>query len=739
MSSAIVFNILAASCLTRKSMLSFLSFPLLFRRQSSIGLCPPIRSAVRKSSVKSCLYSPRVYPSSHLETLFQAIHRAPHQPGVYRFLDAVGTVLYVGKAKKLNARLRQYICRDDGNQTGVAPSAGLSPSVRVMITEARTVDYVITDSEAAALALEAAMVNELRPPFNVLLKDDRRHPFALITFSERYPRIVISRNRKSRRSLDRLYGPFVDESRLRHVLNAIHTVFPLRQRRRPLFSDRPCINYDLGRCPGVCQELVSPEEYGATVAKVDKLLSGRVNEVLNEMCGEMQVLSDAMLYERAAEVRDNITTLERTFFVHGDVLLQESEAAATIIDGNPSTCRDLFAIACTGSIGKVVLFQVRGGKLISRLIFSVSRGASSDQTHGEMLSAVMASHYSEVVHAMEVPEEVLLCEEATEMEILRTVLSEKRGKSVSVRLVGTKARAIGNIAQKNADMEVRLEAERAKDIEKDVHKLEVMLSPFYPSLFGTNKIGDIDSRPGSTDDLKLCLHRIECYDISHTSGSNAVGAMSVFTNGVADSSEYRRFNLGENVSSQGHPDDYESIRETLRRRFRKSTEVEASATHLPDLVVIDGGKGQLSAASNTLAELGIRNELALISIAKAEEAIFVEGITTSINFDEDSGQCIINGAVRLVCRLRDEAHKTAVGAHRKRRGKQALRSGLDSVPGLGNVKRSALLENFNGSAEAISQASAADLQTTNGIGPALARRIFEHFHVQCTGSRNEQK
>lgn len=701
------------------------------RSPSSQRLCPRSPRGPpfqwRCSSSENAL---QVSPSSNNETLFQAIRRAPAKPGVYRFLDSVGNVLYVGKARQLNARLRQYVSRNDDVQSGVAPSTTLSARVRLMVTEARGVDYVITDSEAAALALEATMVNELRPRFNVLLKDDRRHPYALITFSEKYPRIVISRTRKRRCVLDRLYGPFVDENRLRHILNAIHSVFPLRQRPRRLFSNRPCINYDLGRCPGVCQELISPEEYGATISKVDKLLSGRVGEILDEMRVEMKVLSDAMLYERAAEVRDHISTLERTFFLHGDVLIAQSEAASNFVEADQFVSRDVFVVACKGSIGKVILFQVRSGKVIARLIFSVSTDGP-DRTRGEMLSAALGSHYAQSVHAMEIPEEVVLSETVSDMDILRSVLSEKRGKSVTVRLVGSKTNAIVDIALKNADMEVQLELQRVKDVERDVRQLEDMLKPFYSNLIGMDNTSGCNPT-GPQADIALRLYRIECFDISHTSGSNAVGSMSVFIEGIPTPSEYRRYNLDETFSSQGHPDDYKSIRETLRRRFGDSSGSIVPSANLPDLVIIDGGKGQLSAAASVLVELGIRKDVALLSIAKQEEAIFVESKGTSINFDETIGRCAMSNGVRLVCRLRDEAHRFAVGAHRKRRGKQALRSGLDAVPGLGVVKRSKLLEHFNGSAEAISQASIAELQRAVGIGPALALRIFEYFRVDST-------
>lgn len=676
--------------------------------------CSAAEPPLRQSPVSS--------PST--ETLFRAIRRAPAKPGVYRFHDVSGVVLYVGKARRLNERLRHYIQWDSSSATGVVPSGSLSDRTRAMVAQARTVDFIITESEAAALALEAAMVNELRPRFNVLLTDDRRHPYALITFSEQYPRIVLSRTRKRRHPQDRLYGPFVDEGRLRYILNVIHTLFPLRQRSRRLFTDRPCINYDLGRCPGVCQELITPKEYGATVAKVDKLLSGRVTEVVDNMRAEMKVLSDAMLYERAAEVRDRIATLERTFCSFGESLYAQSTSASSIVDSDQFASRDIFALACVGPTAKVVLFQVRGGKIISKLVFSIATD-SSQGDRAELLTTVMSSHYSQVVHAMEVPEEVVLCEKVTDTDLLRAVLSEKRGKAVRIHLTGTKTRAISKMAQENADMEAQLEAQRAEDFVRDLATLREILSPYYENLIGEVVSGqqfvDQDADRGI-----LNLYRIECFDISHTSGANAVGSMAVFIDGVAVPSEYRRYNLSDFSSSSGHPDDYESLRETLRRRF-KDAKSKVSTGGLPDLVVIDGGKGQLSVSAETLKELGIRKEMGLISIAKREECIFVEGVDDGVNYNSETDRFVMNDGVRLVCRIRDEAHRTAIGAHRKRRGRQALKSGLDSVPGLGLVKRESLLEYFRGSAEAISRAPESELQKAPGIGPALARRIVEHF------------
>lgn len=679
---------------------------------------------------------------------------------MYRFLDASGSVLYVGKARRLRSRLRQYIARDQATVSGVAPSATVGPRIAAMVTEARAVDFIVTRSESAALALEASLVAEHRPRYNVLLKDDRRHPYAMITFSEQYPRIVVTRTRTRRNREDRLYGPFVDEGRLRQVLACIHSVFPLRQRPRKLFPDRPCINYDLGRCPGVCQELISPEEYAKTIAKVDKLLKGRVEEVLHELREEMNALSTAMEYERAAKCRDRIATLESVIYVEplpgeqpGQTglqdFMQESEDAASIVSMDAFVSRDVFSIAHSESVGKVVLFQVRCGKVIARLVFSVvHKGLSAPE---DLLSAALTSHYAEANHPMEIPEEVVVSIPVTDSDMLRRALSEKRGKAVSIRLPGANTFSLSRIVQHNADVELGLESQRSSDILRDVNGLSKLLSPYFQNLVANVNEEDVQSinmaPPLGQGDAfgraaqsvetviekpLLQLARIEGYDISHTSGSNAVGSMVVFLSGSPAPSEYRKYNLHSESSSQGHPDDFESIRETLRRRFKSfpigSYSSALSSSSLPDLLIIDGGKGQLSAAVEALEEAGLKDALPVISIAKGEEEIFVPGESRSINYDEETQSWFMNDGIRLVCRVRDEAHRTAVRAHRKRRGRQVLKSGLDSVAGLGAVKRSALLDLFNGSSEAIAKASEQELRKAPGIGPALAKKIYDHFH-----------
>lgn len=740
------------------------------RHQSSPLLRPSCHPYKRARWLCSSAKASSSLPSVSLaslpgETIWDTVKRVPSEPGVYRFLNGSGSVLYVGKARRLRSRLRQYVARDQAAVSGVAPSASVGPRIAAMVAEARAVDFIVTRSESAALALEASLVAEHRPRYNVLLKDDRRHPYAMITFSELYPRIVVTRTRTRRNREDRLYGPFVDEGRLRQVLTCIHSVFPLRQRPRKLFPDRPCINYDLGRCPGVCQELISPEEYAKTIAKVDMLLTGRVEEVLHDLREEMNTLSASMEYERAAGCRDRIATLERAFYVDAlpgeeqgqtglQDFVQESEDAASIVVMDPFVSRDVFSIAHSESVGKVVLFQVRGGKVIARLVFSVvpHEGLSAPE---DLLSAALTSHYAETNHPMEIPEEVVVSTPVTDSDMLKRALSEKRGKSVSIRLPGANTFSLARIVQHNADVELGLESQRASDILRDLNGLSKLLSPYFQHLVvkvNDEDVENIKMTPPSDDEVGrtaqsvdlvlekplLQLARIEGYDISHTSGSNAVGSMVVFLDGSPAPSEYRRYNLHHESSSQGHPDDFESIRETLRRRFKSfpigSFSSALSSSSLPDLLIIDGGKGQLSAAVEALEEVGLKDVLAVISIAKGEEEIFVPSEAQSINYDEETQSWFMNDGIRLVCRIRDEAHRTAVRAHRKRRGRQVLKSGLDSIVGLGAVKRSVLLGFFNGSSEAIAKASEQELRKAPGIGPALARKIYDHFHAPKLGT-----
>lgn len=688
-------------------------FRLPFRHDS-----PRFSSSLRQRPRFTCsALSHESHPLSY------ALKAAPSEPGVYRFLDDTKNPLYIGKARRIRARLRQYLTSNPESPVGVSPLPTVSLRIRTMLEAASSVDFIVTKTEAAALALEASLVQESQPLYNVLLKDDRRHPYALITFSEPYPRITLTRSRRKSHKNDKLYGPFVNENVLRKLLTAVHATFPLRQRQKVLFSDRPCINYDLGRCPGVCQQLISSDEYKQTVDKVDKLFSGRTEEVVQALREEMLHQSSMMNYEQAALIRDRIASLQNAF---GDTIdLHDTfdgvQEASAVVSPHSFDSRDIFAISRNENVCKVVVFQVRGGKLVSRLVFSVHPNAEDS----ELLGAVLTAHYARLNHPLEIPEELVLCTPTDDASLIATALSEKRGKKVNVR--GKKNVPLADIAQRNADMEVNIEVERVHNATNDTHVLLDMLRPYFKSFEEPNALLKLETG----NSLKIsALKRIECFDISHTSGSNAVGSMAVFINGSPVTSEYRRFNLEEEYSHRGHPDDFASIQETIRKRFRQwSRRGVSDGVSVPDLIVVDGGKGQLSSAAEALRKIGLHGRIPLISIAKGEEAIYVEGERNAINYDVGSDTHLMNEGVRLICRLRDEAHRTALAAHRRRRGRETLKSGLDSVSGLGPSRRTALLDHFNSSVEAIANASPEQLCQVSGIGPALANRLHRHFNA----------
>lgn len=611
-----------------------------------------------------------VQPASSV-SIWDAARQAPPEAGVYRFLDATGKVLYIGKARSLRARIRQYISRDDQRVSGVAPNRRLNARMASMIGSASCVDFMVTQSESAALALEASLVRELLPPYNVLLKDDRRHPFALITFSDDYPRIILTRTRNLRNKKDKLYGPFVDESKLRRVLAAIHTVFPLRQRPKPLHPHRTCMNYDLGRCPGVCQQLISAEDYATTLRSVDMLLTGRLDEVIGELRASMQRFSTLLEYEQAARDRDRIALLEQVFTEDSSIetstaaasssFIANSEAAASIVDVDPSVSRDVAAVSSdplNGTVAKAVIVQVRGGKVINRLVFSAQ--LQDSEPTAQFLAAVLSDHYASATHPMEIPGTVVLASAipAEDVKLLRGALTEKRGKAVQIKLADMGTSPLARIAQRNADMEVDLEFQRETQVAQELRSLSSLLLPYFPQLVKHGPLGTVDDEFEGESEQALQLHRIETYDISHTAGANAVGSMAVFLDGTAAPSEHRRYFLDEDASSVGHPDDFESIRVCLQKRFRGlpigSLSNALASSSLPDLLVIDGGKGQLSTALGVLTELGLEDVIPVVGLAKREEEVFVPSQQEPINVDKSTGDVCMSGGVRLLCRARDE-------------------------------------------------------------------------------------
>ncbi|WP_373538022.1 excinuclease ABC subunit UvrC [Microcoleus sp.] len=685
---------------------------------------------------------PLVKDSERLESRLKEI---PAVPGVYLMRDESDRILYIGKSKKLRNRVRSYF----------RESQNLSPRIAMMVQQVREIEFIATDTEAEALALEANLVKQHQPYFNVLLKDDKKYPYLCITWSEEYPRIFITRKRRASSAKDRYYGPYVDTGALRSTLHLIKRIFPLRQRPQPLFKDRPCLNYDIGRCVGVCQGLTSPEEYRKIIQKVAMIFQGRTQELLDILEPQMEQAAEDLNFETAARIRDQIKGL------------QSLSAGQKVSLPDDTVSRDAIALAAGTQRACVQLFQIRAGQLVGRLGFiaeippqppltkggqelsqpltkggqelsqlSLSsppwQGGEGGVEAGAILQRVLEEHYQNV-ESVEIPSEISVQYELPEAEILADWLSNRKGRKVTIVTPQrqTKAELI-EMVERNAEYE----------------------------LARMQRLGDRNSQ--AMEDLAEILdlpelpHRIEGYDISHIQGSDAVASRVVFIDGLPANQHYRHYKIKNPEIKSGHSDDFASLAEVIGRRFRKNQEKESSATNnvrdltdqsnenelsnlglrqevsslssvshtisdKPDLIMIDGGKGQLSAVVAVLREMNLLDELRVVSLAKQREEIFLPG--ESLPLPTNSEQ----PGVQLLRRVRDEAHRFAVSFHRDQRSQRMKRSRLDDIPGLGHHRQKLLLAHFR-SIDYLRLATRQQLAEVAGIGPRLAQQIYDYFH-----------
>ena len=621
------------------------------------------------TAVKNLIHNPE-----QLEARLQEI---PMQPGVYLMRDRAGNIIYIGKSTKLRSRIRSYF----------RTSQTLSEQKQLMVQQIAEIEFIVTDTEAEALALEANLVKQEQPYFNVLLKDDKKYPYLCITWSEDYPRLFITRKRQRKKEKDRYYGPYVDTGALRRTLQLIKRIFPLRQRPRPLFKDRPCLNYDLGRCPGVCQELISPDQYRQTLQKVAMIFQGRSQELVRELTSQMEAASANLEFEKAAKIRDQIQSIKQL----------NANQKVSLPDDTVS--RDAIAIVSNHQHASIQLFQVRAGKLVGRLGFfaDVSPAVNPE----EILQRVIQDHYA-AVDAVEIPTEILLPQPLSDQDLISNWLTERKGRKVTLTVPQRQAKAeLIAMVEQNARYELE-RTQRAADRNQQ-------------ALLDLVEILDLPETP----------RRIEGYDISHIQGSNAVGSQVVFIDGIPAKQHYRRYKIKDPRVQSGHSDDYASLAEVIRRRFRKYAEnsdlPRQEDSEFPDLVMIDGGKGQLSAVVEQLQQMNLLADVPVISLAKQREEIFLPG--ESLPLETDSEQ----PGVQLLRRLRDEAHRFAVSFHRQQRTSKMQRSRLDEIPGLGFQRQQTLLSHFR-SLEYIRQASLEQLQEVPGIGKSLAKQIYDYFH-----------
>ncbi|WP_204137251.1 excinuclease ABC subunit UvrC [Halomicronema sp. CCY15110] len=613
-----------------------------------------------------------VKDSERLETLLKEL---PTEPGVYFMKDARDQILYIGKSKKLRNRVRSYF-RDTHRHM---------PRTAIMVMQIADIEFIITDTEAEALALEANLIKQHQPHFNVLLKDDKKYPYLCITWSENYPRIFVTRKRRKNLK-DRYYGPYVDAGLLRRTLSIAKRTFPLRQRPQPLFKDRPCLNYDIGRCPGVCQELISSEDYHKTVQRVAMVFQGRTNELENILTRQMEKAAEELRFEQAAQIRDQLQGLER-LTAHQKVALPDDTVS-----------RDAIALSSDDQFACIQLFQIRAGRLVGRLGFNADAQAG---TPGEILQRVLEEHYS-MVEAIEIPAEILVQHELPEADILAEYLTERRSRKVAIEVPQRQTKAeLVEMVERNAQYElVRTQKVADRNAQAMQDLAEILDLPDQPK-------------------------RIEGYDISHIQGSDAVASQVVFVDGMPAKQHYRHYKIKNPEVRSGRSDDFASMAEVIQRRFRRyATDPQKPRVgnpDWPDLVMIDGGKGQLSAVVEVLREMNLLQDLNVVSLAKKREEIFLPGESLPLSTEAEQP------GVQLLRRLRDEAHRFAVSFHRKKRTDRMRRSRLSDIPGLGQHRQKELLAAFR-SIDYIREASAEQLEQVPGIGPHMAQQIYEYFH-----------
>ena len=592
------------------------------------------------------------------------LRRLPKSPGVYLMRDGAGQVLYVGKAKNLKNRVMSYF-RDKVDR----------PKTAVMVSQVRDLEWIVTDSETEALVLECNLIKEHRPKYNIRLVDDKHYPYIKVTVQEDYPRVQIVRRRGTDGS--RYFGPYTSAGAMHDALAIIRDLFSLRTCGNQKFKNRkrPCLNHQIKRCEAPCMGRVSKEEYAKQVQEVILLLEGNTRELIRMLTAEMKGAAESLAFEKAGRIRDQIKALKSI-----------SEKQKVIMEKKED--QDVVALHAGEDKAVVQQFFVRGGKVVGRETFEMDN--SGGQEDAEVMSAFLKQYY---LTGKEIPARILLDVLPEDQEALEDWLREKRGKKVELfRPQRGEARRLVHMVKENAKLTY---------LEESLQKKKKELS------------GAALAELGQALSLDAPPHRIECYDISNIQGANIVASMVVFLDGKAATGEYRRFI----IRSVEGPNDFASMQEVLSRRFQGAKEEKPGFEKTPDLVIIDGGKGQLSAARAIMKDNGF-GAIPTFGLAKKEELLFQEGESEPIVLDRDSE------ALYLVQRIRDEAHRFAITFHREKRDKRTVTSILDSVPGIGPKRKKMLLTTF-GSVRGVRRASAKDIADTLHVSLKKAEEIKE--------------
>lgn len=594
----------------------------------------------------------------------------PAKPGVYLFKDKDGKVIYVGKAANLSNRVKSYFG---------APSS-LPNKVQRLVAKIEDFEFVVTNSEQEALILECNMIKKYTPRYNVRLKDNKTFPYLKMDINEDWPSIYITR--RVQKDGARYFGPFTSAGSVRKTLRLIKKIFPFRSCHKRIEGKdkRPCLDYYIHRCLGPCVGAVEKQEYHDVINQVILFLQGKQELILRELNNKMKAAAQQFQFERAALLRDQIKAIEEVI---------EGQKIAIKLQGE----KDIIGLAQNKNQAFVQLFCIRNNKLIGQDHFIME--GTRDNSPGQILTSFVKQYYASASY---IPQLILLQHPVDEPVVLSKWLEHQRGSRVELQVPqrGAKKKLVDTAAENAAR---GLELAQAKEM-----KTEVISS----GLRELKKKLRLPKMP----------RRIECYDISNIQGALAAGSMIVLEKGWPKPAHYRRFR----IKTVAGADDYAMIQETLRRRFKRGLTGEGTWAIIPDLVLIDGGKGQLNAALEVRRESGL-DSVPMASLAKENEEVFIAGDPQPVYIAKDSP------ALHILQRARDEAHRFAISYHRRLRHKEVVTSALDDIPGIGPRRKKALLRKF-GSIEAIKEASLEELSHTEGINPALAKRVKEELVKQ---------
>lgn len=595
------------------------------------------------------------------EELLEKVSHLPTTPGVYLWHDKYNRIIYVGKAINLRNRVRSYV-RQDANR---------APKVTAMMRRAVDVEIIQTKTEMEALILENTLIKEHHPKYNIMLRDDKTYPYIKVAVQEDFPRVYMTR--RMERDGAKYFGPFTDVTAVHQVLKLLYLYYPLRT-CRSMKVDRPCLQYHMHYCEAPCVGLVKAEKYRTYIDEVVQLFEGKHTPLLDTIQKKMEDAAEQLKFEQAARYRDQLTSIGK---------IQEKQRMVT-----QRGDLDVLGIAMEGNLACVQLLFIRGGRLLGRENYFVN-------TEGDEAEIIMTEFIKQYYGSTTfIPKELLLPMESSEQQLFTEWFTDMKGQNVDVSVPqrGYKKDMI-NMAHENAQTFLN---ERRRQWQHEI-----------------DKTGGAVKRLAEVLDLPRLPERMECFDISHTQGAETVASMVVFEGGKPAKKEYRRFKL---KTTQGKPDDFKSMAEIMERRYGNETDWP-----MPDLIVIDGGKGQLNAALPLIRQVGVV-DVPVISLAKRIEEVFVEGKSDSIILSHHTPE------LQLLQQIRDEAHRFAITYHRKLRGKRNLESILDHIEGIGPKRRQALWKEF-GTLEKMKEASVEELEQVESMNRKSAQTLYNFFRM----------